>query len=385
MKSMKRLFRPITFLLIISLIIPTLIASCGGGTTVTVTKTVQPTSAPPDVIELSCANWFGAPAPHSKMMEQFCADVEEQTGGKIKITFYPGGTLLDRGAVYEGVAGGVADIGYDAIHYTPGRFAVSEVLTSTLGWPSAWVGAHVAMDFYNQYEAMQTEWDNVKVLFIHANEPKVIYTKEPVHAMEDLEGLLIRSPGSPGDIINALGGTSAPGSTATLADDISKGTLDGAFLPLETIKTFKTAEVINYITMCWNIGSTDLFYLIMNKDAYESLDALPEAKAVFDRLCGQYFESFAGLMWNSIDFGGLAEAESYGVEVIELSAAEAARWEQAAAPAVDIYVQRMVDAGYTDAEVREWIDFIQERIVYWTEKQISYNIKSLTGPEEMQP
>lgn len=297
--------------------------------------------------------------------------------------YYSGGTLLGRGEMYQGVIDGVADIGYDAIHYTAGRFAVTEVITSTLGWPSAWVGAHVADEFYNKYKP--AEWDDVKMLWIHANEPKVIYTKQPVRTLEDLKGLTIRAPGSPGNIITALGATPAPTPTSEMADAIAKGTLDGAFLPLETLKTFKTAEVVNYITACWNIGSTDCFYLVMNKDAYEGLEALPEAKAIFDRLCGQYFESFAGLMWNSIDFAGLAEAEGYGVEVIDLSAAEAARWEEAAAPAVENYVEKMVDAGYTEAEVRGWIDFIQERIDYWTEKQIAYKILSLTGPEEMRP
>jgi len=359
----------------------------GGATaTTTVTVTTGPTTTtPPDVIELTCATFFGAPAAQSQTLDQFCKDVTEQTGGKIKIDFYAGGTLLDQFSMYQGIVDGVADIGYAPIHYTAGRFPVTEVITSTLGWPSAWVGAHVANDFYNKYDAVQAEWGDVQVLWIQANEPKVIYTKEPVRTLEDLKGKILRAAGSAGDIITALGGTPAATSTATLADDIKKGTLDGAFLPYETIKTFKCGEVISYITACWNIGSTDCFYMVMNKDSYKQLDALPEAKAVFDRLVGQYFEYFAGLVWNQIDFPGLAEAQKYGAEVIELSAAEAAQWEAAAAPAVDVYINRMVDAGYTEAEVREWIDFLKERIDYWTAKQITLNILSLTGPEEMRP
>jgi TRAP-type C4-dicarboxylate transport system substrate-binding protein len=314
-------------------------------------------------------------------LEQFCKDVGEQTGGKIKIDFYAGGTLLSAPAMYQGIIDGVADIGYAPIHYTAGRFAVTEVITSTLGWPSAWVGAHVANEFYNKFKP--AEWDDTKVLWIHANEPKVIYTKKAVRTLEDLKGLTIRAPGSPGDIITALGATPAPTPTSEMADAISKGVIDGAFLPYETLKTFKTADVVDYITACWNIGSTDCFYLVMNKDAYKKLDTLPEAKAVFDRLCGQYFEYFAGLVWNQIDFAGLDYAEGLGVQVIELSAAEAARWEAAAAPAVEKYRTAMVGKGYSAAEVQGWIDFIKERIDYWTAKQIELKILSLTGPVGM--
>jgi TRAP-type C4-dicarboxylate transport system substrate-binding protein len=335
---------------------------------------------PPEVIELKCATYFPPPSRQAQTLEAFCLEVEARTGGKIKIEYFPGGTLLDASAMYQGIVDRVADIGFAPIHYTAGRFSVTEVITSTLGWPSAWVGAHVAMEFYSEFQP--AEWDDVKMLWLQANEPKVIYTKEPVHTLEDLAGLTIRAPGSAGNIISALGATPAPTPTSEMADAIAKGTIDGAFLPLETLKTFSTAEVVNYITACWNIGSTDCFYTVMNKDAYASLEALPEAKAIFDEVCGKYAEIFA-LMWNSIDFDGLAYAEGFGVEVIELSAVEAARWEEAAAPAVETYIQNMVDAGYTEAEVRGWIDFLQERIDYWTALQATYKILSLTGPPEI--
>jgi TRAP-type C4-dicarboxylate transport system substrate-binding protein len=360
------------------LVLAIFLGACSNGTT-----TAPTSAAAPKVIELKCSTFFGAPAAQSKALDQFCKDVEEQSGGKIKITFYPGGTLLSAAATYQGIVDGVADIGYCHTGYTAGRFAVTEVITSTMGWPSAWVGAHVANEFYNKFKPK--EWDDTKVLWLNANEPKVIYSKKAIRTLEDLKGLTIRAPGSPGDIITALGATPAPTPTSELADAISKGTVDGAFLPYETLKTFKTADVSKYITACWNIGSTDCFYMVMNKNAYKKLDALPEAKAVFDRLVGQYFEYFGGLVWNQIDYDGLAYAKTKGMEVIELSDAEAARWQAAAAPAVDKYKTAMVGKGYSAAEVQSWIDFNKQRIDFWTAKQIELKIPSLTGPAGMRP
>jgi TRAP-type C4-dicarboxylate transport system substrate-binding protein len=120
----------------------------------------------------------------------------------------------------------------------------------------------------------------------------------------------------------------------------------------------------------------------MNKNSYNKLS--PDLKEIFDRLCGEFKERFA-LMWNLIDAEGKEFAEKKGVEIIELSPQEAARWKEAAAPVVKNYVKDMVGKGYSEAEVKGWIGFLRERIEYWTAKQIELRIKCPTGPAEMRP
>ncbi len=90
-------------------------------------------------------------------------------------------------------------------------------------------------------------------------------------------------------------------------------------------------------------------------------------------------------MWNEIDLVGKKFGAEKGVEYIELSEAQVARWKQAVAPVVDNYIKTMVTKGYSEAEVKGWIKFLEERIAYWTAKQLEYNIPSATGPAEMRP
>jgi TRAP-type C4-dicarboxylate transport system substrate-binding protein len=118
----------------------------------------------------------------------------------------------------------------------------------------------------------------------------------------------------------------------------------------------------------------------MNKDSYNDLPK--DIKEIFDTLVGEYKERYI-LMWNSVDYLGKAAGEANGVEFIYLSDAEAARWQAAVAPVIDDYIANMVDLGYSEAEVQGWIDFIQERIEYWTEKQIAWHIKSAAGAPEL--
>ena len=76
---------------------------------------------------------------------------------------------------------------------------------------------------------------------------------------------------------------------------------------------------------------------------------------------------------------------SKGVEIIELPPSELPKWQAAVEPVIESYVKRMVDKGYSEAEVRGWVKFLRERSDFWTKKQISLRIPSAVGPPEIKP
>ena len=332
------------------------------------------------VINLKFANFFPPPARQSKMCEEFIAEVEKRTDGRIKIRYFAGGSLLKAPGIYKGVVSGIADIGFAHIEYTPGRFLVTGACELPLGYPSAWVSNQVANDFYNKFQPK--EWDGVHILWMHSSNPNVVIGKKPVRKLEDLKGLTIRAPGIVGNTVAALGATPAPTPMMEVYDAMAKGVIDGVNTPFETLKSFRFAEVAKHVTASWQVGNLYTFYVAMNKNSYNKLT--PDLKEIFDRLCGEFKERFA-LMWNLIDAEGKEFAEKKGVEIIELSPQEAARWKEAAAPVVENYVKDMVGKGYSEAEVKGWIGFLRERIEYWTAKQIELRIKCPTGPAEMRP
>ncbi len=332
-------------------------------------------------VELKVANYFPAPAGQSIVVEEFCRELEKRTNGQVKVDYFPGGSLLGSGAMYEGIVNGVADIGYSHVYYTPGRMPVTEAAGLPLGYPSAWVSAQTLNDFIEEFQPK--EFDDVKVLWMNTSTPSGIATsKKAIRTLEDLKGLTIRAPGIAGDVIKALGGTPAPTPMPEVYDAISKGVIDGEASNFETLKTFKFAEVVKYETSVWQITNPYPFYLVMNKDSYAKLPA--DVKDIFDTLVGEYKERSI-LMWNSVDFVGKAYGVEQGVEFIELPAAEVAKFQAAVVPVIDNYVTQMVDKGYTEAEVKGWITFIKERIDYWTAKQIAWRIPSAAGPPEVKP
>lgn len=333
-----------------------------------------------DVINLKIANFFPPPSQQSKLTEAFGKELEERSGGRIKVQYFAGGSLLKAPAIYKGIESGIVDIGYSHVYYTPGRMPMSEGVGLPLGTPSAYVGAHVLYDLYNKFKPK--EWDGVKVLAIHGNAPSMIMTKTPVRKLEDLKGLTIRAPGLPGEIIKALGGTAAPTPMMEVYDAIAKGVNDGVWAPWETLRTFRFAEVTKYVATCWQIGSVFPFYLAMNQKSYDKLPR--DLQQLVDTMSGEYQERYA-LMWNQIELVGKAFGKEKGMEFIELSDAEAVKWQKAVEPVFEGYVKELVGKGYTEQEVRSWISYMKERIEYWTEMQMRNKIPSPTGPAGMRP
>ncbi|UCD82566.1 MAG: TRAP transporter substrate-binding protein [Desulfobacterales bacterium] len=341
---------------------------------------LNPPAFAADVIQLKFANYFPPPAPHSKICEDFIAELEKRTDGRVKVQYFAGGSLLKATSMYEGVVTGIADIGLAHVEYTPGRFPVTEICDLPLGYPSGWVSNQVVNDFYENFKPK--EWDKVHILWMHASNPNVVISKKPVYNLDDMRGLTLRAPGRVGDTIKALGATPAPTPIMETYDGIAKGVLDGVNTPYETLRTFRFAEVAKYVTTSWQVGNLYTFYVAMNKDSYKKFP--PDIKAIFDKLCGEYKERMA-LMWNSIDFAGKNFAAEKGVEFIDLDSAEAKKWKQATAPIIEDYVKKMVSSGYSEDEVRGWLKYLDERIEYWTQKQIALFIKSPTGPPEIRP
>lgn len=331
-----------------------------------------------DVINLKFANFFPTPAAQSKLCEEFIAELESRTNGRVKVRYFAGGSLLKPPAMIKGIETGITDIGLSHIEYTPGRFPVMEAAEQPLGYPTGWVANQIMNDFYLKFKPK--EFDKVKVMWFHANSPAMLMTTKPVRKLEDMKGLTIRAPGSTGAVIKALGGSPAPTPMPETYDAISKNVVQGAFVAGEAARSWRFGEVVKYITDTWRSATSYPFYVAMNKKKYNSLP--PDIKEVFDTLCGEYRDRFA-LMWNSIEFGGKAFGKSKGVEYIDLSDEENARWGKAIEPVIGQYVKRMVAEGFKETEVRGWIKYLEERRDYLIEKQKALNIKSATGPPEL--
>lgn len=314
-----------------------------------------------DAIKLKAANYLPVTHPMSLLTAWYCDEVKKRTNGRVEITYYPGGTLLNPVKMYDGVATGIADMGVSHISYTRGRFPVMEVFEQPHGFPSGWVSTQVTSDFYNKYQPK--EWNEVEVLYINTSGPLVVLTvNKPVKTMEDLKGLKIRATGQMSDVVKALGAVPIPLAMPDVYDSLRRNVIDGVTVDLSTLKYWKFAEVIKSVTADWQLGTGYTFYFVINKKKW---NALPDdIKKIMSQVALEAKEKQAA-MWNDMDIEGRDTFKAAGGQMFTLSDAEAAKWIKAVQPIFAEYKKAMVGKGFKAAEVDGWLSYIKERIAYW--------------------
>jgi TRAP-type C4-dicarboxylate transport system substrate-binding protein len=312
-------------------------------------------------IELTYNNFFPPTHYHSILAEEFCKEIEQRTNGRVEITYYAAGGLAPAAETYDAVVSGICDIGMSCLAYTMGRFPASELVDIPHGYPNGWVATEVANDFYNNFKP--TELADTHVLYFHAHGPGVILTtNKPVHVLEDLQGLVLRSTGVGAAIAEALGATGYAAAQGEAYELMQKGTIDGSVTPPEVLKGWNQAEVVKYVTNCYGVGYTTDMFVVMNLDKWNSLPS--DIKDVFTEVSQEWIEKHAKV-WVYYDKVGKDYFLTFeGREWIELSSDEMAKWIDAASSVKDNY---MAEKSAMGLPVDNYESYLNERVAYWSE------------------
>ncbi len=325
-----------------------------------------------EVIKLKAANYLPVTHKMSLLTGWFCDEVKKRTNGRVEITYLPGGTLLSPVKMFDGVVNGIADIGVSHIQYTRGRFPVTEVFDVPLGFPSGWVATQVSSDFYNTYRP--PEWNPVHLLYINTSGPVILETiSKPVRTLAEMKGLKVRATGRMTDVIKALGAVPIPLEMGDVYDALRRAVVDGVLVDLSTLKYWKFAEVIKYVTSTWRLGTGITFYCVMNKNKWDAMP--PDLQKIVTEVAVETKDK-QGALWNEMDIEGVDLFKSQGGQMISLPDEEVAKWIKAVEPVIADYKSTMVSKGHTAAEVDGWLSFIKERISYWSKEEKQRKIPS---------
>lgn len=359
----------IAFVMVVSLILigcaqptPTTPSPTATSPTSKPTTTTPTTSPPAKVTELTYANFFPPTHWHVVLANEWAKEIGKRTNGTVKITQFPGGSLAAGPKIYDGVVQGIADIGMSVLSYTVGRFPVSELFDMPHGYPSGWVATMALNDYYTKFKPV--EFKDVQVLYFHAHGPgMVLTTKKPVRKLEDMKGLVLRSTGVGAAIVQGLGASGYAAAQGEAYELMSKGTIDGSFTPLEVLKGWKQAEVVKYVTQCYDLGYTAGMFVVMNKGKFDALPA--DAKKAITDVSQEWIEKHARV-WSAYDVAAVDYFKTFeGRELIPLAPDEMARWVKAAAPVKD---KALADLKAKSLPADEYEGYINERVKYWAGK-----------------
>ncbi len=302
--------------------------------------------------ELSLAHFLGPKSPNNLVFKAFAEKLAEVSGGEMSVVMFPGGALNSvPPRQYSILLDGIADI----VFAVPGFTADLFPKTNVVNYPDICVKAlDCTRALLNAQHELEMEYD-AKVLAIWSSSAPVLITRDkPVRAFEDLQGMKIRVTSKHNvPFVEALDASAVAQPVTVIHQNLTNGVIDAITTTPSAIRSFRLHEPANYVTTYFP-GSGIAFILLMNKQVYNNL--AERQKGWVDAASGEWLSLFAGRANENADDTGLEFARDAGVEIIELTKTEKARFGAAIQPTFDAILQQPVG----DKTVKEIIQLMKQ-------------------------
>lgn len=286
-------------------------------------------------------------------IEPWFKQIEEATGGKVKIQPFYGETLAKGKDMWNATKMGITDMAWAFHGYWPNMTPVTDVISlPAMSFTTAEKGSEVLWKMYEKTPEIQNEFKDVKVLLFYTSAPyTLITTKKQVSALDDLKGLKLRMTGGPPtEMVSALGGVPVLIPMPDSYLSLQKGVIDGMGAPWEAVHVWRFYEVVKYYT---EVPFPAVYFsIIMNKKKWDGLPK--DVQDAIMSVSGEAGSKFWGKNFFDImkveAMKKLAEVGQTG-NVSELSAAERQKWiDVGAKPVWDKWVAGMEKQGVTNAK-----------------------------------
>jgi TRAP-type transport system periplasmic protein len=308
-----------------------------------------------EVIKLKYTHIMPATHRISILSEEWCKEVEKRTNGRVKVTFFPGGTLVPPVQTYEGVVSGIADVGFYVQGYTPGRFPMTEVIYLPLGVKSNSQATKMINAWYDKFKPK--EYDEAKLMYPFAIGPIVFASIKPLNSINDLKGMKIRSGGDSVVIVNAMGGVYVSIPMADSYDGFQRGVVEGNLTPAEVLKGWKFGDLMKGLLINEGVGAPQAFGVSMNKAKWNSLP--PDIQKTIEQINKEWAVK-TGTIFDELDKEGIEYGVSKGLKVVTVSKPEVELTKQKMRPLLDAHVEKMKKMGLSgEASLKFCLDFLK--------------------------
>ncbi len=276
-------------------------------------------------------------------LQPWAEEIGERTEGRVEVQVFPamqlGGKPSD---LYGQARDGVVDIVWTLPGYSAGRFPLTEAFELPFICADAEATSQALNDFYRTW--LRDEYRDTQPLVFHTAAPGHIHTADrEVRTLEDLEGLKMRAPSrASAAMLKALGAVPIGMPVPKVYEALSRGVVEGAWIPWTIMRPFRLHEVTQYHTEV--SLSCVLFLMTMNKARY---DGLPEdIRAIIDETTGIALARRLGRLWQDDEEPGRTIALEQGHSIVTLTDAERERWRTAAQPVIDGWVEKVNATGH---------------------------------------
>lgn len=293
------------------------------------------------------------------IIDPWIKEIEEASGGRIKIVHYPSMQLGGRPPeLYDQVVDGIADIAYTVVGYTPGRFPSTEVFELPFFVPDSRAASYALWHMIDE-RLQNTEFADTQILGAWMHGPGVIHSNRPVKLPSDLNGMKVRGPSRMiNKLLEVLGATPVGMPVPAVPEALSKGVIDATVIPWEVTGALKVPELVhNHTEFEGDYFYTVSFVLAMNKEKWDSLP--DDLKKVFMEHSGEKFSVFAADQQTRADIPAREAALKMGNKIITVKGDDLNVWHDAAKPVYDSWLEEMKGKGIDGQAL---IDYAKEKM-----------------------
>ena len=313
-------------------------------------EAAAPAAADGEVYELIVQNHDPSTSICAQFIEAWGSEIEEESGGRNKFIYYPGGSLGGATETVDMVLNGQADIGWTSASINVGRFPCSDgIALPMLGFDTTVQAAQAMWNMYETHDYISDEWKDFYVIEVAAAcDVPFTTTKKKIETPDDFKGLRMRAV-VPGVVymLNELGCVPMSITISDTYENLEKSVADGCMNDWHNIMAFSLWDVLKYAMDCKVSFSNQA--LIMNKDKYNSLP--DDLKAIIDAHSGEYAALMAGEYWDSSIEKSKEVAASQNVEIYEATPEVQAALDAAGEVAWSEWAADMDAAGYDGQQV----------------------------------
>ena len=284
-------------------------------------------------------------------LQRFVDNVHEKSNGRIQIVPFWGATLGAFTDNYDNLLLGISDIAWSSAPLYAGRMPVYEGgALPMLGVQNTVAATRMLWEMFETSEELQSDFDNVKVLALHATGFYTILSARKPIDVTSFAGSTVRVSGIiPNLFITALGGTPVTITSGEVYESVQRNIVDMISWDWSGLTNYALYEQIRY---GGSIGySYGVQYLLMNLDSYNSLP--DDLKAVIDECSGEALSHSIAEDWQRQNKIASELCIENGVEIVQFTEDMIQVWQEAASTVHSQWIELMNQAGYDGAKIVE--------------------------------
>lgn len=262
--------------------------------------------------------------------------IEERTGGDVKVEQNWGGALFKTNAALQSIGLGVADMGVVIGAYSASEFPELQLAGLQLKPAHPWVMMQAMYELFTTNEALKARMDEMNIEYISTFSltPGILACSgEGIRSLKDVPGKKIAHTGSSTDIFGELGGNLVSMPIYEVYQGMETGLVECSVTYAYYAVASKLNELVGTVTDM-HFSSLASLATFMNKDTFNALT--PEQQKIVKEV-GRDTMDFYGEKLAAADIKAMDTFANgnHAADIVELPEADYARFDELFAPSIE--------------------------------------------------